>query len=193
MGTDRSLSRAWSFCGSIPVGAGKSVRLTGQNFDEENGEGCDFSEADAVARGLNDPFPVDSPPMKISAFPVCLIVCLAPLGFTLGCVGSANQIPFSHAANYVEHGDSLFGRGTPRAVVRGILGPPYRELNPNIWIYRHFSGGAAQLPFDDCDSLVVVFSEDCVADLTLINDRAEDVLAARMQRRTEETIASAGK
>jgi hypothetical protein len=131
--------------------------------------------------------------MKISASSACLIAWLAPLWVTLGCVSPANQTPYAHATNYVEHGDSIFGRGTPRAAVRQILGPPHRELNQNIWLYRHYSGGAAQLPHDDCDSLVVTFSEDDVADLTLINARAEEVLAARIQSRREETIASAAK
>lgn len=88
---------------------------------------------------------------------------------------------WAHPIQRVEHHNgSAVSRGSSLEAVRQALGEPARKLAPDLWIYPRYDGGSAQSRDDDCSLLMVCFHAGRVADLQLINARAERVYAARV-------------
>ena len=71
--------------------------------------------------------------------------------------------------------------GTSDFTVRRILGEPARRLDASTWIYERFRALPEQPADDDRRTLVITFHSGRVADLKLVNPRAETVIAARLQ------------
>ncbi|MBI5693963.1 MAG: hypothetical protein HZC55_28140 [Verrucomicrobia bacterium] len=71
--------------------------------------------------------------------------------------------------------------GASEFTVRHILGEPARKLDANTWVYERFRAWPEPPVEDDRRTLVIQFHSGRVADLLLVNSRAEVVIAARLQ------------
>ncbi|MBK8475819.1 MAG: hypothetical protein IPL39_05765 [Opitutaceae bacterium] len=92
-----------------------------------------------------------------------------------------------HAVAYpvskiVEGNTPLVTVGVTQNKVRHHLGQPDRQIWPNVWIYGGFTADLVRARADGCNTLVVTFEQDRVADLKLINPRGTRVLLASSHR-----------
>ena len=62
------------------------------------------------------------------------------------------------------------------------LGEPARKLSATVWAYPRYHGGAAHPASDDCSVLLITFVAGTVADLQLVNARAEVIVAQRIKQ-----------
>ena len=117
---------------------------------------------------------------------VCFLLFLSAFAFSRASAAPAPKQALSHPVGSVERfGNTVVIRGSSVSDVAASLGWPHAKLSAHVWAYRGFNGGSAQHRDDDCSTLVVTFVEGRVVDLTLVNDRAEQVLAARLSTRTD--------
>ena len=123
-----------------------------------------------------------------------LTVSAAILSLLSGCIVPSSQVAYSHPVTSVERfGQTLATRGDSMSNVRTSLGPPLRELSPNVWAYPDFHGGMAQDPRDDSSILIVMFTEGHVSDLRLINHRAQAIIAAQLSEMNAQRLRIANR
>ncbi len=123
-----------------------------------------------------------------------LTASFAACAFTSACTTHRVNQAFSHAVGSVARpGNTDVARGTTKTAVRQSLGEPGHQLSADVWAYYHFNGGYYQQPDDDCSTLLVTFAEGRVADLQLINDRAQIVYAAQLRAKENNRIQVAAK
>jgi hypothetical protein len=81
-------------------------------------------------------------------------------------------------------------RGATQSTVRLLMGRPSRELSPDIWIYGGYYANLDLANEQRCDTLVITFVQDKVADLKLVNKRAIGVIAANAKNTRSPFYAS---
>ena len=119
--------------------------------------------------------------------------------FSLTATGTLSAAPqkdqaYTHPVRVVERlGRAPITRGSTAVEVVQSLGQPKRKLSESMWVYRNYDAGFAQLPDDDCTTLLVTFANGKVSDLQLINDRAEIIFAARIEAKTNARLQVAAK
>lgn len=116
--------------------------------------------------------------------------CLPPLLALLAvaCVASPASSAESRAQGYRLHAietssSTTIQTGATEFTVRRILGAPARQLDANTWVYASYRAVPARGDFDDCRTLIITFDRGLVADLQLVNERAEKAIVARIQAR----------
>jgi len=82
-------------------------------------------------------------------------------------------------------------RGTPAQTMINRFGAPTQKLSDHVWVYDRFYSVQNRKPADECDTLVVTLIDGVVADLHLVNDRAQTIIAARVQSGETAIVASA--
>lgn len=108
---------------------------------------------------------------------------------TLGCIG-ASSLQAASRPRAVAYPVSMIVDGHTPIVTVGVeqnrvryhLGQPDRRIWPNVWIYRGFTTDLERARADGCNTLLVTFEQDRVADLKLINPRGTRVFLARSTR-----------
>ena len=163
---------------------------------------CFFS-AESVA-GLNGVHPrcaiLKLPIMKThllrSILLVATLASLLPLSAAAAAPGNPG-IAYSRPVGSVErYGQPLFTRGSPVSHVERALGAPYRKLSDDVWVYTNFHGESHVSDLahgQDCSTLLVTFTNGRVSDLNLINERAQQIIAARLRAKASETTQIAAK
>jgi hypothetical protein len=98
----------------------------------------------------------------------------------------------AHPVGAVERsGCTLVVPGTSAFEVQQALGPAARQLSDRMWIYHNF-GAPNQRADDDCSNLVIIFTNDRVSSLNLVNDEAVAVFARQMEAaKSAKLVASA--
>ena len=94
----------------------------------------------------------------------------------------------------IEHYNTpIVERETTESTVRRLLGEPTRKLDGVTWVYPRFRAIPEQRANDDCTTLIITFSEGRVADMKLVNERAEKVIAANLKPKSTDNTAIASK
>ncbi len=100
----------------------------------------------------------------------------------------------AHRVTYAERNASLTViPGTWRHHVERALGQPDLTLGDDVWIYHRFGAASPSDCRAGCDRLVITFAAGKVAELQLVNPRAEKIYAARLRARTLESAAVAAR
>jgi hypothetical protein len=82
-------------------------------------------------------------------------------------------------------------RGMKAKKVINRCGAPDAKLSANVWVYQRFHAVPNQSEARECTTLVVTFVEGIVSDLHLVNDRAQTIIAARVQSGETTIVATA--
>ena len=102
-----------------------------------------------------------------------------PIGYRVGVLTLASQ-------GYIR-----ITPGTARSTVERMMGTPFREISPDVWIYHNYRADLDLANEQRCDTLVVTFAHDRIVDLKLVNLRGAQVIAANLAHRRPELYASA--
>lgn len=122
--------------------------------------------------------------MKTRLSLVLLLAAMTAVASPLSA-GTKTSFAVAHPVTSVErNSSSTIERGSTLMEVFLGLGAPARKLNADTWLYTGFNGGTAQPSQDDCSLLIVSFKNARVTDLRLVNNRAEQVIAAQLQRKS---------
>ena len=71
------------------------------------------------------------------------------------------------------------------------FGAPATKLSDNVWVYERFHAVPPRKPADQCHTLIVTLINGVVADMHLVNDRAQTIIAARVQSGSPAIVAAA--
>ncbi len=82
-------------------------------------------------------------------------------------------------------------RGASAQTLVNRFGMPASKLSENTWVYEGFHAVQKRAPARECDTLIVTLVEGVVTDLHLVNDRAESIIAARVQSGAPAIVATA--
>lgn len=117
------------------------------------------------------------------------LLVLAGVATSAASAESANPTPTAAAfAIPVRRADVdgwTISRGTPRQIVLNHWGTPDVTLSGDVWVFSRFHARQKRAEARDCRLLVVTFVGDKVADLQLVNARAQAILADRVSRGLE--------
>lgn len=75
-------------------------------------------------------------------------------------------------------GYEKIARGANRGTVSRVMGSPYRELSPDVWVYHGYHADLDLANEQGCGTLIITFAQGKVADLKLVNQSAADRIAA---------------
>ena len=97
---------------------------------------------------------------------------------------TAVPVRVSNVGGYIE-------RGAPRVAVFAHLGSPSRRLSSDVWAYDGFRADVASVNERGCDTLIITFVDNQVADLKLVNRPAARSIAADLKLAKARTVAAA--
>ena len=80
--------------------------------------------------------------------------------------------------------------GTARATVLSLLGSPLQQLTPDVYVYDNCRADQPVARDHGCNTLVVTFSKDRVADLKFVNPGATTIIAANARESNEQRAGS---
>ncbi len=72
-------------------------------------------------------------------------------------------------------------RGTPVRTLVNRFGAPAAKLSDNVWVYSRFYAVQNHPQARECDTLIVTLADGVIADLHLVNKRAQVIIAARVR------------
>ena len=97
-----------------------------------------------------------------------------------------------HQVTYVNRlGNSVVTQGTTKFEVITSLGSPQLRLNADTWVYPGFRGVATESQDDNCNTLLITFTDGRVSDLKLANDRAVAVIAKQTEPKKNSNLVAA--
>jgi len=99
---------------------------------------------------------------------------IAPAPWASTHSGVARAVTVRH----VDYGLGEINRGTPSQTVLNNCGSPDHRITEDVWVYHRFYAKTDRPEIGDCTSLVVTIREGEVADLHLVNEKAEAILVA---------------
>jgi len=117
--------------------------------------------------------------------PGALALSLAPCGAEIPPVVAAAE-----ATEFLEI-SARYGLGTTRGVVLLALGSPSVELSPNVWVYQNYRPSDPAPRRQGFDTLVMVFEEDRVARLRLVNGKTLAAHVAYQRKLRQQELLAA--
>jgi hypothetical protein len=122
-------------------------------------------------------------PMKTRTSSLLLLVFISIIVSPAAITASSESSAKSYRVRAIEQRNQpVVEPGTSEAVVRRALGEPKRKLDSDTWVYESYEACSWKIETGDCSTLLVTFTRGKVTDLKLINDRAEKVIAASLQK-----------
>jgi hypothetical protein len=105
-----------------------------------------------------------------------------------------NSLPIGYRVSVLtlaSEGYIRIAPGTARSTVERMMGSPFREISPDVWIYHNYRADLDLANEQHCDTLVVTFAHDRIVDLKLVNPRGAQVIAADLEHKRPELYAAA--
>ncbi|HEX2852937.1 MAG TPA: hypothetical protein VHO24_06845 [Opitutaceae bacterium] len=123
-----------------------------------------------------------------------LAATLSTLAFAPAASAATNKAAYGFPISQVVRFDnSEIARGTSEMTVLRLLGSAPEKLSPNVWVYRGFHPKTDVTAGNDCNKLVVTFTDGKVSDLKIVNDSAVRVIAANAKKAAQTTFQIAKK
>ena len=92
---------------------------------------------------------------------------------------------------FVKSSGYVIERGATRATVLFAMGEPREELAPNVWTYSRYQANLDIANAQDCNTVVITFDQNRVADLKLVNKKTVSIFAADLKVNQSLLYASA--
>lgn len=106
---------------------------------------------------------------------------------------SKNNLPIGYSVstiNLASSGDEQIACGATQWTVLRLMGSPFRELSPDVWVYHRYHANLDLANEQGCTTLVITFAQGKVADLKLVNNPAVGLIAANSKPKPAERYAS---
>ena len=133
--------------------------------------------------------------MKTRASILTILVAAASTALALPLSAAPKtDSALAHPVTFVNRlGNSVITQGTTKFEVLQSLGSPHHRLNDNTWVYPGFRGDSTQRQEDDCNTLLITFTDDRVSDLKLANNRAVTVIAKQIESKKSSSLVATAK
>jgi hypothetical protein len=111
------------------------------------------------------------------------VVIVVSAGFIAGSAGFAAAPVVAPAERSADIGHvPEFARGTPKETIATRLGMPSQVFGPTLWIYREFFTRFRDADRRGYDTLVVIFADNRVVTMRVVNGEELDALLAAQRR-----------